>query len=60
MSEGHGETRLRYDDGKGGLRIYYYEKEDGLALLSFIGSDYAGNAVLKPGLPDRNILLSFK
>ena len=60
MSEGHGETRLCYDGGKGGLRFYYYEKENGLALLSFIGSDYAGNAVLKPGLPDRNILLSFK
>ena len=60
MSDGHGETGLRYDDGNGGMSIYYNETEDGLALLSFIGSDYAGNVVLKPGLPDRNVYLSFK
>jgi ComEC/Rec2-related protein len=60
MSDGHGETSLRYDDVNGGMFIYYNEMENGLSLLSFIGSAYAGNAVLKPGLPDGNVYLSFK
>ena len=60
MSDGHGETDLRYNDRNSGVFIYYNEKENGLSLLSFIGSANAGNAVLKPGLPDGNVFLSFK
>ena len=59
MSEKHGGIRLRVDGGNRGLRIFYDEKENGLGLLSFIGSEYMGNGVLKPGMPDRNIHLYF-
>ena len=60
MSDDHGETCLRHDGGDGRLCIYYNEKEDGLSLLSFNSVHFAGSAVLKPGLPDRNVYLSFK
>ena len=60
MSDDHGEARLRHDGGNGRLCIYYNEREDGLSLLSFNSVDFAGSAVLKPGLPDRNVYLSFK
>ena len=60
MSDDHGKTCLRHDGGDGRLCIYYNEKEDGLSLLSFNSVDFAGSAVLKPGLPDRNVYLSFK
>ncbi len=55
MSEKHGELHFRFEDGKGRLKIYYDEKRNGLNLLSSICADYTGNAILKPGMPDRNI-----
>ena len=60
MSDGHGETGLRYNDRNDGVSIYYNEMENGLSLLSFIGSANASNVVLKPGLPEGNVYLSFK
>lgn len=58
--DGHGETCLRYIGENSKIYIYYNEKEDGLLLLSFNGANFAGNMVLKPGFPDKNVYLSFK
>ena len=55
----HGEIRLRVNGGNRGVSIYYDENENGLGLLSFIGNDYSGNGILKPGMPDRNIHIWF-
>ena len=58
MTEWGEGTSLRMDEGHGGLNIYFDEGEDGLGLLSFIGTNCAGNVILRPGVSDRRVRMA--